>query len=169
MISMSPRCCSVQADQLRIGQGFDVHPFSDDDQRTLVLGGIRFDGHPGLAGHSDADVVAHACIDAICGACGLGDIGCLFPDTDLTYRGADSIELLRDVAGRADDGGWSVVNIDCTVVLDTPRLAPRRHEMEAVLSEAAGAPVTVKGKSTEGLPGLAGGIQCHAVALAVAR
>jgi 2-C-methyl-D-erythritol 2,4-cyclodiphosphate synthase len=149
----------------RIGHGFDVHPWSDDPKRALVLGGVRFADQPGLAGHSDADVVAHACIDAVLGAAGLGDIGGLFPDTDPTLAGADSLSLLEIAVGRAHDAGWDVVNIDCTLVLDVPRLAPHRDAMQRNLAEAVGAVVTIKGKRTEGLEGLQGGVQGHAVAL----
>lgn len=155
----------MSPDRLRIGQGYDVHPWSDDDGRVLVLGGVRFDGHRGLHGHSDADVVAHACTDAILGAAGAGDIGSLFPDDDDRYRGADSVHLLGLAATRLADSGWSVVNVDCTVVADAPRLAPHRDRMQELLSAAVAAPVTIKGKRTEGLSGLAGGIHCHAVAL----
>lgn len=149
----------------RIGQGFDVHPFSDDPDRRLVLGGVVFPNDPGLVGHSDADVAAHACTDALLGAAGLGDIGQCFPDTDPAYAGADSVELLRVAAGMAADAGWRVVNIDCTLILDRPKLTPVREDMQANLSDAAGGPVSVKGKRTEGLTGLSGGVQGHAVAL----
>lgn len=152
---------------LRVGQGFDVHPWSDDPGRRLVLGGRVFEGYPGLAGHSDADVIAHACTDALLGASGLGDIGSLFPDDDPALAGADSVVMLSRVVAHLAGQGWAAVNIDCTVVLDEPKLAPHRHEMEARLSAAVGAPVTVKGKRTEKLPGLAGGVQCHAVALVI--
>ncbi len=150
---------------LRVGQGFDVHPFSEDPDRVLVLGGVRFADAVGLVGHSDADVIAHACIDAMLGATGLGDIGQLFPDTAAEHEGADSIELLAIARGRLADAGWAVINIDTTVILDRPKLAPHREEMQRRLSGAAGGPVSVKGKRTEGVAGLGGGIQCHAVAL----
>lgn len=157
---------------LRVGQGFDVHPFVDPTEQTeraLVLGGVRFPDGPALVGHSDADVIAHAITDAILGAAGLGDIGQLFPDTDAVHAGADSIELLAIAASKVVDAGWQVVNADATVVLDAPKLAPHRSEMIANLSGALGAPVSVKGKRTEGVAGLGGGIQCHAVALLAAR
>lgn len=149
----------------RVGQGFDVHPFSDDPNRPLVLGGVVFPGELGLVGHSDADVAAHACTDALLGAAGLGDIGQCFPDTDPSLAGADSVELLRRAAAMAVAAGWRVVNIDCTLVLDHPKLAPVRDEMERHLAAAAGGAVSVKGKRTEGVEGLGGGIQGHAVAL----
>ncbi len=157
----------MQPSDLRIGQGFDVHPWSDDPDRPLVLGGIVFPGARGLAGHSDADVIAHAVTDAILGACGLGDIGQLFPDTAAEYAGADSLVLLALAVERVRAAGWAVVNADCTVVLDEPKLAPHRSAMQAALGRALGAPVGVKGKRTEGVAGLAGGVMCHAVALCV--
>jgi 2-C-methyl-D-erythritol 2,4-cyclodiphosphate synthase len=152
---------------VRVGQGFDVHAFSDDSDRVLVLGGVRFEGERGLAGHSDADAVAHACADALLGAAGLGDIGQLFPDSDPTYAGADSMHLLADVVRRLTDAGWSIGNVDCTVVCERPRLAPRRDEMQATLSAAVGAPVSVKASTTEALGALGRGegVACFAVAV----
>ena len=150
-----------------VGIGFDVHPFSDDPDRALVLGGVVFDGERGLAGHSDADAVAHACCDAILGVAGLGDIGSLFPDDDDRWRNADSIALLAEAAARVRRTGRRIGNIDCTVVAERPRLAPRRDEMQARLSAAAGAPVTVRGKRAEslGAVGRGEGIACWAVAV----
>lgn len=152
---------------VRVGQGVDVHAFSAEPGRALVLGGVTFDGEQGLAGHSDADVIAHACADALLSAAGLGDIGGLFPDTDPAIAGADSIELLRDVAARLRSAGWEPGNVDCTVVCEAPKLAPHRAAMEARLSDAVGAPVTVKGTRAEGLGALGRreGIACTAVAL----
>ena len=152
---------------VRVGQGFDVHPFTDDAARTLVLGGVPFPGERGLVGHSDSDVVAHAVIDALLGAAGLGDIGLHFPDTDPAWEGADSIELLRRAVADVRAAGWSPGNVDCTVVLEAPKLAPRRAELEACLTAAVGAPVTVKAKRAEGLGALgrSEGIACFAVAL----
>jgi 2-C-methyl-D-erythritol 2,4-cyclodiphosphate synthase len=152
---------------VKVGQGFDVHPFSDDPDRVLVLGGVPFPGERGLAGHSDSDVVAHAVVDALLGAAGLGDIGQRFPDTDPVWEGADSIGLLEQAVAEVRAAGWTPSNVDCTVVLEAPKLAPRRDEMQARLSAAAGAPVTVKGKRAEGLGALGRreGIACLAVAL----
>jgi len=151
---------------VRVGQGFDVHPFSDDPGRALVLGGVPFEG-PGLAGHSDADAVAHAVIDALLGAAGLGDIGQHFPDSDPSLAGADSLDLLRRAVAAVRAAGWVPGNVDCTVVLEAPRLAPRRAEMQERLTDAVGAPVTVKGKRAEGLGALGRreGIACFAVAV----
>jgi 2-C-methyl-D-erythritol 2,4-cyclodiphosphate synthase len=150
----------------RVGMGFDVHPISDDPDRPMVLGGVTFPG-PGLVGHSDADVIAHACADALLGAAGLGDIGSHFPDTDPALAGADSIELLRAVGDELAGAGWEVANVDCSVVCDTPKIGPHRDEMQARLSDAAGGPVTVKGKRPEGLGSLGRqeGIACWAVAM----
>ena len=150
----------------RVGLGFDVHRFADD-ARPLVLGGVTFDEAGGLAGHSDADVVAHACTDAVLGAAGLGDIGEHFPDDDPALAGADSLELLRRAVGLVRDAGWQLDNIDCSVVLEAPKLAPHRADMQQRLSDAAGAPVTVKAKRAEALGALGRreGIACWAVAL----
>ena len=150
-----------------VGIGFDVHRFSDDPQRVLLLGGVPFEGERGLEGHSDADPVAHACCDAILGVSGLGDIGTLFPDDDERWRGADSLVLLAEAAARVRGAGRRIGNIDCTVVAERPKLAPRRAEMQALLSEAAGAPVTVRGKRAESLGALGRGegIACWAVAV----
>jgi 2-C-methyl-D-erythritol 2,4-cyclodiphosphate synthase len=152
---------------VRVGQGFDVHRFSDDPARPLVLGGVTFAGARGLVGHSDADAAAHAVTDALLGAAGLGDIGQHFPDTDPQWKGVDSLVLLRHVAALLRDGGWSIGNVDCAVVCEEPKLAPHKAEMERRLSEAAGGPVTVKGRRAEGLGaiGRREGIACWAVAV----
>ena len=156
--------------QVRVGQGFDVHRLGDDPARPLVLGGCRFPELPGLVGHSDGDAVAHAVAEALLGAAGLGDIGQRFPDTDPTLAGADSIELLRQVAADVAASGWAIGNADCSVICEQPRLAPVREEMQARLSAAVGAPVTVKGRRPEGLGALGRheGIACLAVAVLVA-
>ena len=150
-----------------MGHGFDTHRFSDDPDRPLILGGVRFEGVPGLVGHSDGDAVAHAVTDALLSAAGLGDIGVLFPDTDDKWAGADSIGLLADAVARLADERWRVVNADCTVVTESPRIAPRRDEMEARLSGVVGASVMVKGKRAEamGALGRGEGLACWAVAL----
>jgi len=152
---------------LRVGQGFDVHRYSDDPQRTLVLGGVRFGNERGLDGHSDAAVVAHACIDALLAAAGLGDIRRMFSDRDPAWAGADSIDLLRRAAGAVREAGWDPVNLSCTAVLDSPRLAPHRDVMQQRLSAAAGAPVTVTGRSTEGVGALGRGEGVAAMAVAL--
>lgn len=154
----------------RIGQGFDIHRFDVDGGRPLVLGGIVFADHAGLVGHSDGDAIAHACADALLGAAGLGDIGSWFPDDDPQHAGADSIELLRTVANAVREEGWQVANIDTSVVCETPRLAPRRDEMQQRLSDAVGAPVTVKGRRAEqiGAIGRGDGVCVFASTLLVA-
>lgn len=149
---------------IRVGQGFDVHRVGTDPARALVLGGCRFPG-PGLVGHSDGDAVAHAITDALLGASGSGeDIGQRFPDTDPSLEGADSVELLRRVAADVRAAGWRVGNADCSVICEAPRLAPMRAEMEDRLSEALGAPVSVKGRRPEGLGALGRGegVACFA-------
>jgi len=152
---------------LRVGQGFDIHRCSDDPDRVLVLGGVTFADERGLVGHSDADVIAHAVADALLGAAGLGDIGQHFPDTEARWRGADSLTLLRLVSAMVGEAGWSIGNVDCSVVCEVPKLAPHRADMERLLSDAAGAPVTVKGRRAEGLGALGRreGIACWAVAV----
>lgn len=152
---------------VRIGQGYDVHAFSDDPARPLVLGGVVFEGERGLSGHSDADVVAHAVADAVLGAAGLGDLGRHFPDTDPVWAGVDSLVLLAEVVRRASDAGWRPANADCTVVCERPRLAPRRDDMEARLAAVLAAPVNVKAARAEGLGALGRGegIACSAVVL----
>ena len=151
----------------RVGLGFDVHPFADDPDRVLVLGGVVFEGERGLAGHSDADVVSHAVAEALLGAAGLGDLGQHFPDTDARWKGVDSTVLLAEVVRMVAAGGWTVGNVDCSVVLEAPRLSPRRPAMEQRLSEVVGAPVTVKPRRAEGLGALGRGegVACWAVAV----
>jgi len=151
----------------RVGLGFDVHPFSDDADRPLVLGGVVLAGERGLAGHSDADVVTHTVAEALLGAAGLGDLGRHFPDSDPKWKGVDSTVLLAEVVRMVVDAGWSVGNVDCSVVLEAPRLAPHREAMEHRLSEVVGAPVTVKARRAEGLGALGRGegVACWAVAL----
>ena len=152
---------------MRIGQGIDVHPFSEDPHRPLVLGGIVIEGGRGLKGHSDADAVCHALADAVLGALGLGDLGRHFPDSDPSWEGADSVALLSEVLRMAAQEGYACANADCTVVADTPRLAPHTPAMVEKLSRVLGAPVSVKATRAEGLGALgrAEGIACLAVVL----
>lgn len=156
---------------MRVGNGFDVHAFSDDPQRALVLGGVVLTGERGLHGHSDADVIAHAVADALLGASGLGDIGSHFPDDDPAGAGADSIGILDSVVAMVEDAGWVACNVDCTVVLEAPRLAGHLAAMSERLTTAVKAPVTVKAKRAEGLGALGRheGVACWAVALLDAR
>ncbi len=152
---------------VRIGQGVDVHPFSVDPGRRLVLGGVEIPGAPGLAGHSDADVVAHALCDALLGAAGLGDLGHHFPDTDPAFAGADSVGLLGEVVCRVAAAGFRPVNADCTVLAETPKLSPHVGAMVSRLATALGAPVSVKATRGEGMGavGRGEGVACLAVVL----
>lgn len=157
---------------LRIGHGFDVHRFSDDPDRPLVLGGVVVtgEGARGLVGHSDADAVAHALSDAVLGAAGLGDLGGHAPDTDPRLAGSDSIGILAGVIERARAAGWIVVNADCTVIAEWPHLAGFTGRMAARLAETVEAPVNVKATRAEGLGALgrAEGVACAAVVLLAA-
>lgn len=156
---------------IRVGQGFDIHRFAEGpvEGRVLVLGGVKFPGEKVLVGHSDADVIAHAAADALLGAAGLGDIGMHYPDTDEAWRGADSLAILRDVADKVRAQGWRIGNVDCSVVCEAPRIAPVRDEMMELLSAAASAPVSVKGRRAEGLGALGRneGIACFASAIII--
>jgi 2-C-methyl-D-erythritol 2,4-cyclodiphosphate synthase len=152
---------------VRIGQGFDVHPFDADASGPLRLGGVDFPEATPLRGHSDADVVTHAVIDALLGAAGLGDIGTHFSDADPRWRDADSIGLLAQAVTMVRAAGWQPGNVDCTVITEAPKVAPRRAEIEDRLSATVGAPVSVKAKRAEGLGaiGRGEGIACFAVAI----
>jgi 2-C-methyl-D-erythritol 2,4-cyclodiphosphate synthase len=158
---------------MRIGLGFDVHRFAKGP--PLILAGVEIDA-PGLLGHSDADVIAHAVADALLGAAGLPDLGALFPDSDEQYRDASSLKLLRTVASKVAAAGWRVVNVDVVVAAERPMLAPHLKDMAANLSRAlvailpspgTPAPVSVKPKRGEGLGaiGRGEGIAAWAVAL----
>lgn len=153
---------------LRVGIGIDAHAFAAGV--PLVLGGVTVEHERGLAGHSDGDVIAHALIDALLGAAGLGDIGSLFPSSDERWKGADSIDLLARAYGDVKRAGWALVNADCVLVGEKPRIAGLRLQMQARLSAALGVEpgyVTVKATTTDGL-GSAGrgeGLAAQAVAL----
>jgi len=154
----------------RIGQGFDVHALVPG--RRLVLGGVEIPYERGLLGHSDADVLAHAVTDALLGAAGLGDIGRHFPDTDARFAGADSLVLLAEAVRRVREAGYSVGNVDATIVAQAPRMALHIDEMNARLARAIGigvGQVNVKARTTErlGFEGRGEGISAHAVALLV--
>lgn len=151
---------------VRVGLGVDAHAL--EEGVPLVLGGVRFDHPRGLAGHSDGDVVAHALVDAVLGAAGLGDIGSLFPPGDERFRGADSIELLREAYARVRQTGWRLVNADCILVGEEPRIADRRAEMRERLSQAVdGGEVNVRATTTDrlGFTGRGEGLAAYAVAL----
>jgi 2-C-methyl-D-erythritol 2,4-cyclodiphosphate synthase len=150
---------------LRVGLGIDAHAFAEGT--PLVLGGVRFEHPVGLAGHSDGDVITHALIDALLGAAGLGDIGALFPSDESTPAGIDSLELLQDAAGRVREAGYALVNADCILIGQEPRIAARRVEMEAKLSEIVGGPTSVRATTTDrlGFAGRGEGLAAQAVAL----
>ena len=153
---------------VRVGQGFDVHRHVDGpSDRTLILGGVKFPGERPLAGHSDADAIAHAAADALLGAAGLGDIGEHFSDTDPKWKGADSVKMLEATARMVRDAGYMIGNVDCSVICEQPKIAPHKQAMQEILSKAVGAPVTVKGRRAEGLGaiGRQEGIACFAVAV----
>jgi len=150
---------------LRVGIGVDAHAF--EDGVPLVLGGVRFDSPRGLAGHSDGDVITHALIDAVLGAAGLGDIGALFPSDSSTPEGISSLDLLAEAVARVRGAGYWVVNADCVLVGEAPRIAPRRSELERTLSGLVGAPVSVRATTTDrlGFTGRGEGLAAQAVAL----
>jgi 2-C-methyl-D-erythritol 2,4-cyclodiphosphate synthase len=150
----------------RVGIGVDAHAL--ERGVPLILGGVRFDFDRGLAGHSDGDVLAHALIDAVLGAAGLGDIGSLFPSGDDRFRGARSLDLLRQAWAQVEEAGWKLVNADCILIGEQPRIAPHREEMRARLSEAVGGgEVNVRATTTDhlGFIGRGEGLAAQAVAL----
>ena len=154
--------------KLRVGHGYDVHRLVEG--RALILGGVTVPFDRGLLGHSDADVLTHAVMDALLGAAALGDIGKLFPDSDAAYAGADSIALLERVTALLREHGWQVGNVDATVVAQTPKLAPYIPDMRQRLAEAMGLDVdcvSVKATTEErlGFTGSGEGMAAHAVAL----
>ena len=161
---------------VRIGLGYDSHRF--EAGRRLVLGGVEFPGEIGLKGHSDADVLIHAVIDAILGAAAMGDIGSHFPDTDARWRGVDSTQLLAMVVTEVKSAGWTVGNVDVTVICERPKIGPHveaiRRRLAGLLwpgdAEANVARVSVKGKTNEGMDAVGAGlgIEVHAVCLLTA-
>ena len=153
---------------MRVGMGYDVHPF--EDGKPLILGGIVFEGESGLAGHSDGDALTHAVIDALLGAVALGDIGSHFPSSDQALKGADSIELLKRVCRLLAAKGCRIANVDTIVVAEQPRMAPRIQDMQSRLAFAMGLDLTrvsVKATTTDGLGaiGRGEGIAAQAIAL----
>lgn len=153
---------------LRIGHGYDVHRLTKG--RPLILGGVTVPYERGLLGHSDADVLAHAVMDALLGAAALGDIGGMFPDSDERWRGADSLRLLEQVTARLAENGWAIGNVDATVLAQAPKLVPHIPEMRRRLAAAMCIDVTqvsVKATTEEhlGFTGAGEGMACHAVAL----
>ena len=151
--------------ELRVGLGVDAHAFAEGV--PLVLGGVSFDHPRGLAGHSDGDVIVHALIDALLGAAGLGDIGSLFPSDASTPAGVHSLDLLRDAHAQVRADGWQLVNADCVLIGQEPRIADRRAEMDSLLGELLGGPVSVRATTTDqlGFTGRGEGLAAQAVAL----
>jgi 2-C-methyl-D-erythritol 2,4-cyclodiphosphate synthase len=155
---------------IRIGTGYDAHALAEGV--PLVLGGLEFDQPCGLAGHSDGDVIAHALIDAVLGAAGLGDIGSLFPSDEQRFDGISSLVLLTDAYRQVCDAGWRLVNADCVLVGQEPRIAAHREEMRRRLTEAIGeGEVNVRATTTDhlGFAGRGEGLAAHAVALLESR
>ncbi len=153
---------------IRVGLGYDIHPFADDADRALVLAGVHIGGHVGLAGHSDADAVAHATCDALLGAAGHPDLGTLYPASEGRWKNARSMDMLADVVERIRGDGWSIGNLDIVINAEVPRLAPHLDAMRANLEAVLGAGTTnVKPKRGEGIGsiGRGEGIQVFAVAL----
>ena len=155
---------------LRIGHGYDVHRLTE--RRRLVLGGVEIPWDCGLLGHSDADVLTHAVMDALCGAAKLGDIGKLFPDTDPAFKGADSRELLREAWRRIQAKGYTLGNVDVTIIAQAPKMLPHIPQMRVFIAEDLGChmdDVNVKATTTEklGFTGRGEGIACEAVALLI--
>ena len=153
---------------MRIGHGYDVHQFAEN--RKCIIGGVTIPYEKGLLGHSDADVLLHTVSDALLGAAALGDIGGMFPDTDDRFLGADSLELLKQVAARLKENGYRVGNIDATVIAQAPKMAPHIADMRKNIAEACGVDlscVNVKATTEEhlGFTGRKEGISAHAVAL----
>ena len=153
---------------IRIGEGWDVHALVPG--RKLILGGVEIPHTSGLMGHSDADVLLHAITDAVLGAAGLGDIGRHFPDTDAQYKGADSSVLLAEAMRRVREKGWELVNVDCTIVAQTPKLAPHMSAINASVAKALGVQpdqVNVKAKTAEklGPVGMGQSMEARAVVL----
>ena len=134
---------------MRTGIGVDSHRFAPG--RRLILGGVEIPYEQGLAGHSDADVLAHAITDALLGAAGMGDIGQLFPDTDPRWEAVDSLALLRDVVARVRAAGYAIEHVDATVMMERPKLAPHRDAIGAALAEVLGSSVNVKATTGEGM------------------
>ena len=157
---------------LRTGLGYDVHAFAPG--RNLILGGVDIPHHQGLDGHSDADVLAHAIMDALLGGVRGGDIGKLFPDTDPAYKGADSLKLLERVAQFVRDAGWEIVDVDSVIAAQAPKLSPYREAMRENLAAAMGIPIEnvgVKATTTEhlGFEGREEGMSAQAICLLVRR
>jgi 2-C-methyl-D-erythritol 2,4-cyclodiphosphate synthase len=147
---------------LRVGIGYDSHRLEEGER--LVIGGVEIEHDRGLSGHSDADVLTHAVIDALLGACGLGDLGELFPDDEEQWREANSVDLLRVVVGRMSG---PATNVDVTVICEEPKLAPYKAEIAALLSDVLSAPVSIKASTNEGMGAIGRGEGIAAIAVAL--
>ena len=157
---------------MRIGMGYDVHKLVEN--RKLILGGVEIPYELGLLGHSDADVILHAIMDALLGAAGLGDIGKFFPDDDMAFKDADSIELLKEVGKKLYENGYDIGNIDGTIIAQRPKLAPYKDQMEKNVADALNIDVSqvcIKATTEEGMgfTGEGKGISSQAIALLVSR
>ena len=151
---------------IRVGEGWDTHALVEG--RPLILGGVHIPHNKGLLGHSDADVLLHAITDALLGAAGLGDIGQHFPDTDATYKGADSAKLLRIAYDHVKQLGWSLSNVDCTIVAQAPKLSPHRSDIRSSIAKALGvleSQVNVKAKTAEKMGPVGEGLSMEARAV----
>jgi 2-C-methyl-D-erythritol 2,4-cyclodiphosphate synthase len=151
---------------IRVGEGWDTHALVEG--RPLMLGGVQIPFEKGLLGHSDADVLLHAITDALLGAAGLGDIGQHFPDTDATYKGADSVVLLKKACQHVKQLGWQIANVDCTIVAQQPKLAPHRSDIRSSIAKALGvteSQVNVKAKTAEKMGPVGEGLSMEARAV----
>ncbi len=151
---------------IRVGEGWDTHALVEG--RPLMLGGVQIPFEKGLLGHSDADVLLHAITDALLGAAGLGDIGQHFPDTDATYKGADSVKLLKTAYDHVKQLGWHLGNVDCTIVAQAPKLAPHRSDIRSSIAKALGlaeSQVNVKAKTAEKMGPVGEGLSMEARAV----
>ncbi len=151
---------------IRVGEGWDTHALVEG--RPLMLGGVQIPFEKGLLGHSDADVLLHAITDALLGAAGLGDIGQHFPDTDATYKGADSVKLLKTAYDHVKQLGWHLGNVDCTIVAQAPKLAPHRSDIRSAIAKALGvaeSQVNVKAKTAEKMGPVGEGLSMEARAV----
>ncbi len=157
----------MEYSRLRVGIGFDTHQIGADLDKALVLGGITFDG-PGLVAHSDGDVLVHALLDSLLGPSGLGDIGKMFSDTDPANANRSSAEFLELVLDKFNSLGWKILNSDCVVIADRPKISPKVAEIQELLSNSLNSPVTVKGKRTEGVVHQTEAVSCYVTSLLLA-
>lgn len=157
----------MDSSNIRVGLGFDTHPFDSEREKPLILGGVTFEG-PGLDAHSDGDVVLHALVDSILSPAGLGDIGSMFSDQADENRDRSSVEFLKIAVKQVTSLGWKILNSDCVVVADQPKIAPQAPTIQAKVSDILGAPFTMKGKRTEGVAHQRDAMSCHITTLLLA-